>query len=99
MLRRLRYFQSVVRLNSFSQAAEENYISQSAISQQIQALEKELGFPLLERKNRGFTLTAAGAYFYQKSLSFTAEYEKMCAEAAQIAQGDPAGLTIGYLRC
>lgn len=43
MLRRLRYFQSVVRLNSFSQAAEENYISQSAISQQIQALEKELG--------------------------------------------------------
>lgn len=63
MLRRLRYFQSVVRLNSFSQAAEENYISQSAISQQIQALEKELGFPLLERKNRRFTLTAAGAYF------------------------------------
>lgn len=99
MLRRLRYFQSVVRLNSFSQAAEENYISQSAISQQIQALEKELGFPLLERKNRRFTLAAAGAYFYQKSLSFTAEYEKMCAEAAQIAQGDPAGLTIGYLRC
>ena len=75
----------MVRLNSFSQAAEENYISQSAISQQIQALEKELGFPLLERKNRRFTLTAAGAYFYQKSLSFTAEYEKMCAEAAQAA--------------
>ena len=100
MLRRLRYFQSVVRLNSFSQAAEENYISQSAISQQIQALEKELGFPLLERKNRRFTLTAAGAYFYQKSLSFTAEYEKMCAEARpDSAQGDPAGLTIGYLRC
>ena len=47
MLRRLRYFQSVVRLNSFSQAAEENYISQSAISQQIQALEKELGLSLI----------------------------------------------------
>ena len=42
MLKQLRYFQSVVRLNSFSEAAEENFISQSAISQQIQALEREL---------------------------------------------------------
>ena len=35
MLKQLRYFQSVVRLNSFSEAAEKNFISQSAISQQI----------------------------------------------------------------
>ena len=70
MLRRLRYFQSVVRLNSFSQAAEENYISQSAISQQIQALEKELGFPLLERKNRGFTLTARRRVFLSEEPEF-----------------------------
>lgn len=50
MLRQIRYFQSVVRNNSFSEAAEECHISQSAISQQIKALERELGFPLLERK-------------------------------------------------
>lgn len=62
MFKQLRHFQSVVRLNSFS-AAEENYISQSAISQQVQALERELGFQLLERKNRSFALTEAGAYF------------------------------------
>ena len=49
MLRQLKYFQSVVRLNSFLEAAEENFISQSAISQQIQALERELGFVLSER--------------------------------------------------
>ena len=40
MLKRLKYFQSVVRLSSFSAAAEENFISQSAISQQVQALER-----------------------------------------------------------
>ena len=68
MLRQLKYFQSVVRRNSFSAAAEENFISQSAVSQQIQALERELGFPLLERRNRSFALTPAGKYFYQKSL-------------------------------
>ena len=99
MLKQLKYFQAVVRLNSFSEAAAENFISQSAISQQIQALERELGFTLLERKNRTFTLTAAGTYFYQKSLLLTADYERMCTEAARIAGGNHAGLAIGYLRC
>ena len=98
MFKQLRSFQAVVRLNSFSAAAEENFISQSAISQQVQALERELGFPLLERKNRSFTLTPAGAYFYQKSLLLTADYERMCSKAAKIAKGDRAGLRIGYLR-
>lgn len=99
MLKQLKYFQSVVRLKSFSQAAEENFISQSAISQQVQALERELGFKLLERKNRTFTMTPAGEYFYQKSLILTADYERMCAEAAKISKGDQASLKIGYLRC
>lgn len=80
MLKQLRYFQSVVRLNSFSEAAEKNFISQSAISQLIQALERELGFPLLERKNRTFALTPAGEYVYQKSLLLTADYERMRSE-------------------
>ena len=98
MLKQLKYFQSVVRFNSFSAAAEENYISQSAISQQVQALERELGFPLLQRRNRTFTLTPAGAYFYQKSLILTADYEWICREAAKIAGGGEAALKIGYLR-
>ena len=67
MLKQLRYFQSVVQTGSFSEAAAKNYISQSAISQQIQSLERELGFPLLERRNRRFSLTPAGEYFYQTS--------------------------------
>ena len=47
MLRQLKYVQSVVRFNSFSEAAEENFISQSVISRQVQALERELDFKLL----------------------------------------------------
>lgn len=98
MLRQIRYFQSVVRLGSFSRAAEERHISQSAISQQIQALERDLGFRLLERKGRSFALTPAGEYFYQKSLILTADFDRACMEAAKLAQADGAVLRIGYLR-
>lgn len=98
MLRQIRYFQSVVRNNSFSEAAEECHISQSAISQQVKALETELGFPLLERKNRKFVLTPAGDHFYKKSLVLVADYEQLCRESARIARGEDAILKIGFLR-
>lgn len=98
MLRQIKYFQAVVRNNSFSQAAEECHISQSAISQQIKALETEIGFSLLERKNRKFFLTPAGDYFYRKSLILVADYEQLCRESSKIAHGDASALKIGYLR-
>lgn len=98
MLRQIKYFQAVVRNNSFSEAAEECHISQSAISQQIKALETELGFSLLERHNRKFVLTPAGEHFYKKSLVLIADYDQMCSEAAKISRGDAAVLKIGFLR-
>ena len=75
MLRQIQYFQAVVRNNSFSEAAEECYISQSAVSQQIKALEQGPGFPLLERRNRKSVLTPAGEHFYKKNLVLVANYE------------------------
>ena len=54
LLRQVIYFQAVVETGSFTNAAEKNHISQSAISQQIQSLEEELGVALLTRKNRSF---------------------------------------------
>ena len=96
MLKQLKYFQSVVRLGSFSAAAEENFISQSAISQQVQSLERELGFALLVRKNRSFSLTPAGEYFYRKSLLLTADCDRMCAEAAFSARYPDVSVSIAY---
>lgn len=99
MLRQIKYFQAVVKYNSFSEAAEECHISQSAISQQVKALEQELGIELLERKNRKFILTAAGEHFYKKSLVLVADYEQICRETVRIAHEDNEGLKAGYLRC
>ncbi len=98
MLRKVRYFQSVVRNRSFSEAAEECHISQSAISQQVKALEQELGFSLLERTGRKFSLTPAGEHFYQKSLILVADCDRICAQSAKIARGAGSALRIGLLR-
>lgn len=98
MLKQLRYFQSVIRTGNFSQAAEENYISQSAISQQIKALEQSLGVTLLERHNRKFVLTPAGEHFYKKSLIIVSDYDRLTAETVRIARGNEAFLRIGYLK-
>lgn len=98
MLKQIKYFQAVVRCNSFSEAAEECYISQSAISQQVQALERELGVTLLKRGNRRFSLTPAGEHFYRQSLILTADFERLCKETVQIAHGDDFSLRIGHLK-
>ena len=89
MLRQIKYFQAVVKHNSFSEAAYECNISQSAISQQIQALERELGFPLFIRKKRKFELTPAGEFFYKKSLVLIADYEQIVRETTRLAGGNP----------
>ena len=59
LLKQLEYFISVVEHNSFTQAAYEHYVSQSAISQQIKSLESSLGIPLMVREKRSFYLTPA----------------------------------------
>lgn len=99
MIKQIKYFQAVVRYKSFTEAAEECFISQSAISQQIQALEHELGVKLLNRENRKFSLTPAGEHFYQKSLVLMADFERLCQETVRIANKDNAELRIGYLKC
>ena len=98
MIKQIKYFQAVVRCKSFTEAAEECFISQSAISQQIQALEHELGVKLINRENRKFSLTPAGEHFYRKSLVLIADYERMCRETVRIANKDRAELRIGYLK-
>lgn len=98
MIKQMKYFQAVVRLKSFTKAAEECFISQSAVSQQIQALEKELGVTLMHREKRKFTLTAAGEHFYRKSLVIVNDFDRLRAETLRLSEGGKKELSIGYLR-
>lgn len=98
MIKQIKYFQSVIRHRSFTRAADENFISQSAISQQIQALEKELGVKLFNRERRKISLTPAGEFFYKKTLVLINDFERLCAETLRIANGGENEISIGYLR-
>ena len=99
LFRQMKYFISVVECNSFTEAAEQCYISQSAISQQIRSLEKELGVELIHRENRSFTLTPAGKYFYEQSKGILNEVEDIRRETFRIGKDKELELKIGYLRC
>lgn len=99
LFRQMRYFTAVVDCNSFTEAAEQCYISQSAISQQIRALENELGVELIHRENRKFSLTAAGEYFYNQSKGILEEVETIRKETIRLGQDQELQLRIGYLRC
>ena len=97
LLRQMKYFQSVVETGSFTEAAEQCFVSQSAISQAISALESELGVKLLERKGRKFSLTPAGEYFYRRSVVLTANLEQLCRETRKQGPGAGDRLCVGYL--
>ena len=62
-LQQLTAFDRIVRQGSFSRAARELHIAQPTISARIQALEQEVGGPLLARSNQGVKLTALGVSF------------------------------------
>jgi LysR family glycine cleavage system transcriptional activator len=62
----LKSFEAAARLLSFTQAGQELYLSQSAVSRQIQALEDQLGVPLFHRRVRSLLLTDAGQAYYRE---------------------------------
>lgn len=98
MIKQIKYFQAIVRCQKFTKAAEECFISQSAISQQIQALEKELGVNLLLREGRKFSLTPAGDFFYRKSLVLINDFDRLLRDTVNLAKGSEQKISVGYLR-
>ena len=61
----LRGFESAARHLSFTKAAGELFVTQSAVSRQVQALESFIGVPLFERRHKALALTEAGQAYYR----------------------------------
>ena len=97
LLKQLEYFVCVVDNNSFTQAATEQYVSQSAISQQIKALEISLGVELMVREKRSFHLTPAGQYLYRSGKKLLERFHDVKVETTRIGTDARVSLRIGYL--
>src|SRR5580704_7940523 len=96
-LRQLRYFIAVAEELHFRRAAERLHISQPPLSQQIRALEDELGFVLLTRTRRRVQLTPAGEAFLRDARIVLAELESAVATARRIDAGQTGRLRVGFV--
>ena len=95
-LRQLRFFVTLAEELQFGRAAEREHIVQSALSQQLQRLERELGVRLLERSTHHVSLTAAGAVFLTEARQLLAHADR-AAGAARNAATAAATLRVGII--
>jgi DNA-binding transcriptional LysR family regulator len=85
----LKVFCDIARQRSFSQAAVDNGVTQSAVSQTVSLLEKRLGVQLIDRSTRPLQLTALGKLYYEGCKRIWDEYTELEASIRR-AQGELA---------
>ena len=91
----LREFIELVHVRNFSQTASEMYISQSALSKHISAIERELGVSLLDHDQRGVDLTEMGQIAFESFSKIVSIYDQLIARASDYARGIDGRLRVG----
>jgi DNA-binding transcriptional LysR family regulator len=95
-LQQLRYFVTLAEELHFGRAAAREHIVQSALSQRLQRLERELGVILLERTTHHVQLSAAGAVFLVDARQILAHVERAAVAAQRAARSTPS-LRVGVV--
>lgn len=95
-LRHLRYFTTVAEELHFTRAAERLHIGQPPLSQQIQALEAELGVQLFVRDKRNVKLTEAGEHFLVRARKILDDTRRATEETQRVARGEIGELRIAF---
>lgn len=95
-IKQIEYFISVASYRNFTRAAECHFLTQTAITQQIRALEESLGTVLIDRRRRPVELTPAGKIFYQEAKAIMARVEEAVAKTQEASSGAVGTIRIGY---
>ncbi|PVY42884.1 LysR family transcriptional regulator [Pontibacter virosus] len=95
-LQQIKYFLALARELHFWNTAERMFITQSALSRQIKALENELGVLLFERNKRSVKLTEAGAFLRDQWTPLLDEINRVHLQARKIHEGAFGTVRIGY---
>ncbi|GAA0386711.1 LysR family transcriptional regulator [Paenibacillus motobuensis] len=94
-IRQLRYFIAIVEEGKISAAANRLHMSQPPLSQQLRAMEEELGSRLVERGGKFLEMTEAGKALYKYALQMTQLMEEAKLEVREVGNGVNGRLTIG----
>ena len=78
------YFVDVINLGSFTEVGKKNFVSQTAISQQISKLEKNVGGKLINRGNGEVTPTELGKLVYKRAVQILELDEQLMREIKEI---------------
>lgn len=96
-VRQLRYFKAVAEALHFGRAAQQLHIAQSALSRQIQQLEKDLGVLLLQRNQRRLELTPAGALLLGRANRILNEIARAAIDVQRLHRGEFGLLSVGFI--
>lgn len=96
-LAQIRYVLMVAKYNNFSRAAEQLFITQPTLSQQIRRLEEELGLPLFRRSTKNVSLTEAGKVFVSLAKPLVADYNALLEKMDTLKKDAVPHLSIGVL--
>lgn len=96
-IRHLRCFLAVSDFLNFTKAAHQLCLTQSAVSYQISALERELGVKLFTRAPNSVHFTPEGQHFYDGLKGVMATYEGLVASTRRLASGQTHSLEVGFL--
>lgn len=94
----LDYFVAAAESLSFTKAAAQFYISQTAITQQIRALEESLGCTLFDRSRRPISLTPAGSTFLIEAKAILERMNIAVSRAHEASTGLVGALNLGYIK-
>jgi DNA-binding transcriptional LysR family regulator len=95
-IRTLRYFATVAETGHMTRAAQLLGIQQPPLSQQIKALERELGVVLFRRHPRGVALTDAGAQFLVEARRLLQDVQDVRERMARVAKGQAGSVSVGF---
>ncbi len=98
-IRGLKYFISAAECLNFTRAAKECFITQTAMSQHIANMEKELGFRLFRRNNRNVELTPAGRDFYEQMKLIVHGYDNAVRHSQNLSSGGEGSVTVAVPSC
>ena len=96
-IRCLKYFVSVAKHMNFTKAAQECFISQTAMSQHISRMEEELGFKLFYRNNRRVELTPGGKVFLEEATNLLRKFDYAVFWGSVASMDYTGHLRIGFL--